>query len=225
MPRRTTLACRSGWGRRPAPWLPERGPSGWLSVTDPVHNSGIGTATDVDAGAIALDHGGAWVVDAGPAITRIDRRAVVRRRIAVPAISLSSLVVSDGAAWAVDPYGGVLYRVELEGTKVVTTVRVGQGAESVAAGPDAIWVSNPAAGVVLRIDPRGQRVVARLPFGNPPLGLATAGNRVWVTVGGSPEATISAASSCSGVFYGGSGAPDHVIVSDFPMPGGASATP
>ena len=199
-------------------------PSRTVSVIDPVHNSVIGTATDVDAGAIALDHGGAWVVDAGPAITRIDRRAVVRRRIAVPAISLSSLVVSDGAAWAVDPYGGVLYRVELEGRKVVTTVRVGQGAESVAAGPDAIWVSNPAAGVVLRIDPRGQRVVARLPFGNPPLGLATAGNRVWVTVGGSPEATISAASSCSGVFYGGSGAPDHVIVSDFPMQGGASAT-
>jgi branched-chain amino acid transport system substrate-binding protein len=103
-------------------------------------------------------------------------------------------------------------------------VRVGQGAESVAAGPGAIWVANPVAGVVLRIDPRRQRVVARLPFGNPPLDLATAGNQVWVAVGGSPDATVSAASSCDEVFYGGSGAPDHVIVSDFPMQGPASAT-
>jgi branched-chain amino acid transport system substrate-binding protein len=199
-------------------------PSRTVSVIDPVHNSVIGTATDVDAGAIALDRRSAWVVDAGPAITRIDRDAVVKERIAVPAISLSSLVVSDGAAWAVDPYGGVLYRVELEGRNVVTTVRVGQGAESVAAGPGAIWVANPVAGAVLRIDPSEQRVVARLPFGNPPLGLATAGNQVWVTVGGSPEATVSAASSCDEVFYGGSGAPDHVIVSDFPMQGPVSAT-
>jgi len=199
-------------------------PSRTVSVIDPVHNSVIGTATDVDAGAIALGGRSAWVVDAGPAITRIDGGAVVKQRIAVPAISLSSLVVSDGAAWAVDPYGGVLYRVELEGRNVVTTVRVGQGAESVAAGPGAIWVANPVAGVVLRIDPRRQRVVARLPFGNPPLGLATAGNQVWVAVGGSPDATVSAASSCDEVFYGGSGSPDHVIVSDFPMQGPASAT-
>jgi branched-chain amino acid transport system substrate-binding protein len=199
-------------------------PSRTVSVIDPVHNSVIGTAMDVDAGAIALDRRGAWVVDAGPAITRIDRDAVVKQRIKVPAISLSSLVVSDGAAWAVDPYGGVLYRVELEGRNVVTTVRVGHGAESVAAGPGAIWVANPVAGVVLRIDPRRQRVAARLPFGNPPLGLAAAGNQVWVTVGGSPEATVSAASSCDKVFYGGSGAPDHVIVSDFPMQGPVSAT-
>jgi branched-chain amino acid transport system substrate-binding protein len=199
-------------------------PSRTVSVIDPVHTSVIGTATDVDAGAIALDRSSAWVVDAGPALTRIDRNAVVKQRITVPAISLSSLVVADGAAWAVDPYGGVLYRVELEGRNVVTTVRVGQGAESVAAGPGAIWVANPVAGDVLRVDPRQQRVVARLPFGNPPLGLTTAGNHVWVTVGGSPDATVSAASSCSEVFYGGVGAPDHVIVSDFPMQGAVAAT-
>ena len=198
-------------------------PSRTVSVIDPVHNSLIGTATDVDAGAIALDRRGAWVVDAGPAIARIDRDAVVKQRIAVPAISLSALVVSDGAAWAVDPYGGVLYRVELEGRHVVTTVGVGQGAESVAAGTDAIWVANPVAGVVLRIDPGTQRVTARLPFGNPPLGLAPNGNQVWVTVGGSSEGTVSAASSCGAVFYGGSGAPDRLIVSDFPMQGPASA--
>jgi branched-chain amino acid transport system substrate-binding protein len=47
---------------------------------------------------------------------------------------------------------------------------------------------------------------------------------VWVTVGGSPDATLSAASSCGEVFYGGPGAPDHVIVSDFPIQGPASAT-
>jgi branched-chain amino acid transport system substrate-binding protein len=199
-------------------------PSRTVSVIDPVHTSVIGTATDVDASAIALDRLGAWVVDAGPAITRIDTDAVVKERIAIPAISLSSLVVSGGAAWAVDPYGGVLYRVELEGRNVVTTVRVGHGAESVTAGPGAIWVANPVAGEVLRVDPRQERVVARLPFGNPPLGLAAAGNQVWVTVGGSPEATVSAASSCDKIFYGGPGAPDHVIVSDFPMQGPVSAT-
>jgi branched-chain amino acid transport system substrate-binding protein len=199
-------------------------PSRTVSVIDPVHNSLIGTATDVDAGAIALDRRGAWVVDAGQALTRIDGEAVVKQRIPVPAISLSSLAIADGAAWAVDPYGGVLYRVELEGRNVVTTVPVGHGAQSVAAGHGAIWVANPVAGVVLRIDPRQQRIAARLPFGNPPLSLASAGNQVWVTVGGSSEATVSAASSCSDVFYGGSGAPDHVIVSDFPMQGPASAT-
>src|SRR5439155_1677652 len=110
-------------------------------VTPPKALTGEGTPA-----AIALGGRSAWVVDAGPAITRIDGGAVVKQRIAVPAISLSSLVVSDGAAWAVDPYGGVLYRVELEGRNVVTTVPVGQGAESVAAGPGAIWVANPVAG-------------------------------------------------------------------------------
>jgi branched-chain amino acid transport system substrate-binding protein len=198
-------------------------PSRTVSVIDPVHNSVIGTATDLDAGAIALERRGAWVVDAGSAIARIDTNAVVRQRIAVPAISLSALAVSNGAAWAVDPYGGVLYRVELEGRHVVTTVKVGRGADSVAAGSDAIWVGNPVDGVVLRIDPGEQRVTAQLPVGNPPLGLATNGNQVWVTVGGSSEATVSAASSCGEVFYGGPGAPDRLIVSDFPMQGPASA--
>lgn len=199
-------------------------PARTVSVIDPVHNSVIGTATDVDAGAIALDGRSAWIVDAGPAITRIDRTATVKQRIHVPAISLSSLVIADGAAWAVDPYGGLLYRIQLPGGKVVTTVRVGQGAEAVAAGRGAIWVANPVAGVVLRIDPRNQRPVARLPFGSPPLGLATTADRVWVTTGGVHDTTTSAASSCDGIFYRGAGAPDRVIVSDFPMQGAASAT-
>jgi branched-chain amino acid transport system substrate-binding protein len=199
-------------------------PSRTVSVIDPVRNSVIGTATDVDASAIALDGRSAWVVDAGPALARIDRSGVVRQHIAVPAISLSSLVITGGAAWAVDPYGGLLYRVELDGRNVVTTIRVGQGAESVSAGPGAIWIANPVAGEVVRIDPREQRVVARLPFGNPPLDVAAAGNHVWVAVGGSSDANVSAASSCGEVFYGGSGTPDHVIVSDFPMQGPVSAT-
>jgi branched-chain amino acid transport system substrate-binding protein len=199
-------------------------PARTVSVIDPVRNAVIGTATDVDATAIALDGHSAWVVDAGPAITRIDRTAAVKQRIDVPAISLSSLAIADGAAWAVDPYGGLLYRVELEDQNVVTTVRVGSGAETVAAGPGAIWVANPVTGVLLRIDPRRERVVARIPFGNPPLGLATAADRVWVTVGGAPDATTSAASSCGEMFYDGPGAPDRVIVSDFPMQGAGSAT-
>jgi branched-chain amino acid transport system substrate-binding protein len=199
-------------------------PARSVSVIDPVHNTVIGTATDVDAGALALDRGSAWVVDAGPAITRIDGAAAVRQRIKVPAISLSALVIADGAAWAVDPYGGLLYRVELHGQHVVTTVPIGQGAESVAAGPGAIWVANPVAGAVLRIDPRRQRIVARLPLGNPPLGLAATKDRLWVTVGGARDATTAAASSCDDIFYQGPGAPDRLIVSDFPMQGAVSAT-
>jgi branched-chain amino acid transport system substrate-binding protein len=198
-------------------------PSRTVSVIDPVHSSLVGTATEVDAGAIAVDGASAWVVDAGPAITRIDASAVVKQRIAVPAISLSSLVIADRAAWAVDPYGGLLYRVELDGRHVVTTIPVGRGADAVAAGSGAIWVANPVAGVVLRVDARQRRVVARLRLGNPPLGIATAGGKVWVTVGGSPDAAVSAASSCGDVFYGGSGAPERVIVSDFPMQGPTSA--
>ena len=81
----------------------------------------------------------------------------MKQRIQVPAISLSGLAIADGAAWAVDPYGGLLYRIQLPGGNVVTTIRVGQGAEAVAAGRGAIWVANPVAGVVLRIDPRNQR--------------------------------------------------------------------
>jgi len=195
-----------------------------VSVIDPVHNTVIGTATHVDAGALALDGSNAWVIDAGPAITRIDDTGAVRQQIKVPAISLSSLVIADGAAWAVDPYGGLLYRVELHGQHVVTTVRIGPGAEAIAAGPGAIWVANPVAGVVLRIDPRRQRIVGRLPLGNPPLSLAATEDRLWVTVGGARDATTSAASSCDDIFYRGSGAPDRVIVSDFPMQGGVSAT-
>jgi branched-chain amino acid transport system substrate-binding protein len=199
-------------------------PARSVSVIDPVHDAVIGTATDVDAGALALDRNSAWVVDAGPAITRIDGTATVRQRIKVPAISLSSLVIADGAAWAVDPYGGLLYRVELHGQHVVTTVRVGPGAESVAAGQGAIWVANPVADVVLRIDPRRQRIAARLPLGNPPLSLAAAEDRLWVTVGGARDGTTSAASSCDDIFYRGPGVPDRLIVSDFPMQGAVSAT-
>jgi branched-chain amino acid transport system substrate-binding protein len=66
--------------------------------------------------------------------------------------------------------------------------------------------------------------VARLPLGNPPLSLAATDDRLWVTVGSARDATTSAASSCGEVFYRGAGAPDRLIVSDFPMQGAGSAT-
>lgn len=200
-------------------------PAHTVSVIDPVRSRIIGTVTDVDAGPIAVEGTSAWVVDAGPAIVRIaGGPAKVTDRIRVPAISLSALAIADGAAWAVDPYGGQLYRIELEGQHTITSVPVGHGADAVTAAGGAIWVANPVEGVVREIDIDRVRVVARIPLGNPPLGLAAIGNTVWVTVGDAAQASVSAASSCGDVVYGGPGVPDGIIVSDLPMQGAAAAT-
>ena len=85
----------------------------------------------------------------------------------------------------------------------------------------SVWVANPERRQLVRVDPRRNAVVERIPLPGPPLGMLASDRRLWVTVGAySAPAGDALGRSCGPVIYGGSGRPDHIIVSDLPMGAG-----
>jgi branched-chain amino acid transport system substrate-binding protein len=138
--------------------------------------------------------------------------------------------VGEGAVWVAAPYDGKLWRVDSEQQLVARPIEVGEGASAVAAGDGSVWVANALRGIVSRIDPRTNRVTARIAVGGTPRRLVVSGGRVWVTVAGSPgdrsaepQQAVAGGlpqAACGEVFYGGSGRPDSLIVSDMPLRGG-----
>jgi branched-chain amino acid transport system substrate-binding protein len=83
---------------------------------------------------------------------------------------------------------------------------------------------------VSRIDPLTNRVVRTIALGGTPRSAAVGAGKLWVSVAGagSTPAAHDAATgidalpseTCGGVFYGGTGKPDRLIVSDMPLRGG-----
>jgi branched-chain amino acid transport system substrate-binding protein len=97
-----------------------------------------------------------------------------------------------------------------------------------------VWALNSLRGTVSRIDPETNRVAATVRLGNTPRQIAVGSAGVWVTVAGAAGAPVAAAgdapqggpalpaATCGRVFYGGSGVPDRLIVSDMPLRGGGA---
>jgi branched-chain amino acid transport system substrate-binding protein len=194
-----------------------------------------GVVRRLDAGAIATGDEGVWTLGLDSSLARIDpATATVDKRIRVAANALSSIAVGAGAVWAAAPYDGTVWRVDPEPRVVQRTIDVGQGVTDVAYGLGSVWALNSLRGTVARIDPRSNRVVAKVALGNTPRQLAVGAGGIWVTVAGAAGAPVAAAAessrggpalpaaTCGRVFYGGTGEPQALIVSDMPLRGGGA---
>lgn len=204
------------------------GPDFSVSRIDPGTTEVISQTRPIGAEAVAAGPEGVWTLTTSGALVRLDRRGP---RIDVAASALAGLAVGEGAVWAVAPYEGVLWRVDSQAQQLVARpIRVGHGASAVTVGAGSVWVANALRGTVSRVDPRRGRVTATIKVGGTPRRLAAAGGRIWVTVAGNPRHEAAAPGDahvqglpeavCGKVFYGGTGRPDGLIVSDMPLRGG-----
>ena len=210
-------------------------PDASVSRVDPRTDEVSTVVRRLDAGAVAAGDGDVWALGLDSALARIDpRTGAVDKRIQVAANALSAIAVGAGAVWAAAPYDGTVWRIDPEPRLVQRTIDVGTGVTDVAYGLGSVWALNSLRGTISRIDPETNRVVAKVELGNTPRQIAVGAGGVWVTVAGAAGAPVAAAGeapeggpalpagTCGRVFYGGSGAPDRLIVSDMPLRGGGA---
>jgi YVTN family beta-propeller protein len=85
-----------------------------------------------------------------------------------------------GRLWVVDCRDGALLAVDPESGRVVTRLRLGQGANDVVAFAGAVWVSNWRSNSVIRVDPTDVSVEAVIDAGDTPGELAGGRSGLWV---------------------------------------------
>ena len=200
------------------------GPDGAVSHIDPGSGEIVAVVRSVRATALVASSDTAWALTVDHALVPISARTNrAGAPIDVPVGEAGSLAIGGGALWVTDPAGGVLWRVQ-PGVEVRRrAIRVGVGAGAVAFGDDAVWVANGLAGTVVRIDPASGRVEDRIAIDGIPRDLAIAGRSLWVGVAngsGKAGALLSGpvpGATCGPTFYAGTGRPDAIIVSDFPL--------
>jgi streptogramin lyase len=88
-----------------------------------------------------------------------------------------------------DAVAGAVYRFDPVTHKVVQTVTLPGGADSIAAGEGGVWVADRAAGSVIRIDPSTGSTGSPIRVGSLPSAIATGAGAVWVADGG--DGTVS----------------------------------
>jgi YVTN family beta-propeller protein len=110
--------------------------------------------------------------------------------------SAGGLATADGDAWATNPAGGTLLRVDGRTHAVRATIRVGLEPEAVAAGAGSIWVVNGGGRTVARINPATDAVVQTISVGNGPSAVAAGAQGVWVA--NRLDGTVTAIDSKSG---------------------------
>ncbi len=156
------------------------GGSAGLSRIDP--GTGQVTATiplGSSARAVAADSVWVWTVVADTTLVKINpTNNRVEARVAV-APRVAGLAVGDGAAWASDPVGRELVRLD-ERTAAVTRVRTGVDPAGVAVGEGSVWVADTALGTVARYDPGADRVTATIEVPHRPAAVAVGEGGVWV---------------------------------------------
>ena len=154
----------------------------------------------VDASAIAVADGGAWVTEPRRGdIVQIDGsgRVVARIRVAGDPIRVAA---DASTVWVAIPHpqGAVwrarsaVWRIDARTRKRVAVVSVPATARRVATGAGYVWVTSgtyqgepgvPAGGGVLsKIDPRTNRVVSTIKVGFRPDGVVLANGLVWIAV-------------------------------------------
>jgi DNA-binding SARP family transcriptional activator/ABC-type branched-subunit amino acid transport system substrate-binding protein len=186
--------------------------------------AGLITARTAGVRATAVAYGplGLWALEP-TGLVHVDQRSLrVLERVPLASTNLDRLAVGARSLWITDSAAGTLWRVDVQGAQpTARTISLEPGVDAVTVSSGAVWVTNPERHEIVRVDPARNAVSARIRLAGPPLGLAAAGRRVWVTVGSSPEAGDDPlAASCGPVIYGGSGQPQRLIVSDFPMGAG-----
>jgi hypothetical protein len=192
-----------------------------VSRIDP--NTGRLIATiDVDAGAIAADAKGVWVLG-GSAVTPIDPRTNrAGRPIRLPTERTSAITVGGGKVWVAAGRDGTIWQIDPGLEPTTRAIAVGVGVEYIAFGAGAAWAGNHIDGTVARIDAR-TNAIARVPVGAVQA-LAAGPGGAWVSTAGRPRAGTLPASLC-GEPVGGASPPDVLIASDLPLQGPIGAGP
>ena len=188
---------------------------------DPRTNQRVGgRVKGVKAVGIAAGGGGVWAIEFGKTrVAKIDPRTnTITQRIPIASEGLSSIAVGARDVWAVDPFGGLVWRID-PGLKLPRRIPLDVGVNWVAVGAGAVWATNELAGLVYRIDPSTNKAhVVRRTDG--PATVAVGGGAAWVSVAGPPPAGTALPSSvCSKIAAGGEANPRFLIVSDFPLKG------
>ncbi len=199
-------------------------PDGTVSRIDPRTNRLAATIRNVAAENIAAGDGEVWITE-GTNIAEIDPSLnVVSRRIEVAADTLSELTIGAGAVWVTDPFGGKVWRIEVEPKRVKRAIRLETWVAAISFGEGVVWAANEIADEVYRIDPRtnGVKVVSRI-FA--PRSIEAGNGVVWVTAASPPSRDASLpAPVCGPLFYRGRGNPDVLLVSDLPLKGDVRAS-
>jgi branched-chain amino acid transport system substrate-binding protein len=192
-----------------------------LTVTDTLRLPDV--AVDLAVGLDSL-----WATTAQGVIARVDltkRRIVDRISVATP--SLGALTIGAGSLWAADPLAGLVWRINPGPPRQMHTIRVGFGVSGLAFGRGAVWGAGGVDGRVARIDVETEDVKT-FAVGNAPQAVAISSAGVWTAVAPAGGRSIVSApkfrgletlpaGTCRAAVYGGSGQPDALIVSDFPM--------
>jgi DNA-binding SARP family transcriptional activator/ABC-type branched-subunit amino acid transport system substrate-binding protein/streptogramin lyase len=186
---------------------------------------------------LALGAESVWVVTGDGHVDRIDPRTNRVTFTTKPAASgLSDLTVGAGVVWASDPYDGTVWRIDPTPPTVTRTISVPKGTDQVAFGAGSLWAVDSVGGTMIQINPHSNRITRTISIGNTPRGIAFGHGLVWVTVDGATSTSLPAAfhsnqssnialpsTSCGDVVYGGTGSPQYLIASDFPLQAGPQA--
>jgi branched-chain amino acid transport system substrate-binding protein len=219
-------------------WLTDG--SSRLVRVDPASNT---VARRIDLGSpldgVAAGDGALWAISGASATAiRLDRLGNVAVRIAIvskPGLESPyplAVAVGEGYVWVLNGNTDTVTKIDPAERTVAATIPIGieHGPVRLTTGEGAAWVANND-GTLTRIDANTDEV-ATIPIGHRLEDVAFVDGHVWVTAGtglgnagapttdvkGTPVRALST-SSCSPIYFGGSGPPRYLIVSDLPVQG------
>jgi peptide/nickel transport system substrate-binding protein len=149
----------------------------------------IGNVIGGGPGEIAAAGNSIWVAPSSGLLTRLDAAtgAVIQPGIDPNAGPSGIAVTNDGAVWLTDSEADDVVRVDPTG--LLTSIPVGNGPTSIAAGAGAVWVIDSLDDAVVRINPNSRSVTGMIPVGDSPAGIAVGEGSVWVANAGDGTVT------------------------------------
>ena len=195
---------------------------------------------------VAVGDGAIWAISAGSAsVLEIDPASgSVRGHIRITSRPGSTrpipiaVAAGQGAVWVLNGNTPSVSRIDPELGAVTQTIAlpVGSNPTAIATGAGAVWVALSGEGSVARIEP-GSGTMEQIQVGGAPTGVAVGLGKVWISVQPAFRSVLASGAGtvrvpgsvsepfCSGVEFGGRGAPRFVIASDYPLQHGGSPFP
>ena len=195
---------------------------------------------------VAVGDGAIWAISAGSAsVLEVDPASgSLRSRVRITSRPGSTrpipiaVTAGQGAVWVLNGNTPSVSRIDPELGAVTHTVAlpVGSNPTAIATGAGAVWVALSGEGSVARIEP-DSAAMEQIHIGGAPTGVAVGLGKVWISVQPAFRSVLASRATparvpgsvsepfCSGVEFGGEGAPRFVIVSDYPLQHGAGVFP